>query len=220
MYSTHFKFVFRGVFINTPEQWSFSAKFSRDNPAGADASYGDIDDGAVTSALATFIGGGRFNVRTRATGWRAYQIGTDGLTEGNPLIVELESGSQPTGTGSSTIYPPDVALCITSEAENRGHARFGRLYLPGPATALASDMRLSPTDALDYAEWTSTFLKSVSNAIDLEGLQSSAMLNVSNDATGTRQEVRNLRCGRTLDRISRRRRQMLEDYEVTGTIDW
>jgi len=60
----------------------------------------------------------------------------------------------------------------------------------------------------------------VSNAIDLEGLQSSAMLNISNDADSTRQEVRNIRAGRVYDRISRRRRQMVEEYETTDTIDW
>jgi len=88
--ATHFKFVFRGEFISTPEQWSMSMKFSRDNPAGADASYGDINQGSVDTAVAAFFAGGRFNNRVRCTGWRAYQIGTDGLTEGNPLITEYE----------------------------------------------------------------------------------------------------------------------------------
>lgn len=218
--ATHFKFVFRGEFISTPETWSFSLKYSRDNPAGADASYGDVSSSGVDSAIAAFIANSRFNTRVRCTDWRLYQIGSDGLTEGNPTIREFLTAEMPTGTGNAVLFPPDVALCVTTEAENRGHARFGRFYLPGPNVALGTDLRLSAVDAQDWADHTVTFVKAVSDQIDLEGLQSSEMLNISNDAAATRQTVRNLRVGRVYDRISRRRRQMVEDYVSTGTIDW
>jgi len=217
---THFKIVVRGVFLNTPEEWSFSLKYSRDNPAGADATYTDIVQQGVSDAIATFMGSSTFNTGTRATEWRAYQIGTDGLTEGNPLQVSLGVNGV-TGTGANNKMPTDTAWCVTTEGADRGPARFGRFYLPGINVGLANDFRYSVSDTQATMQLALDFVKEVSDAIDLEGLQSSEMLNISAvGAAGARQTVRNLRLGRVPDRIERRRRQLLEDYEVTGTIDW
>jgi len=65
------------------------------------------------------------------------------------------------------------------------------------------------------------FLKSISDAIDLGGtVQSSAMLNISDDATGTYQDVDHIKVGRRPDRISRRINALQEEYVEGGQIDW
>lgn len=217
---THLKIVFRGDFQGTPEEWSYSTKWSRNVVGGPDATVNDIDQSAVNAALTAFHNNARFPSAVRVQEWRAYQIGTDNLMEGNPLLVDL-SGAPIAGTGVVR-YPPDQALCVTTEAANRGHARYGRFYLPSPSTGLSgTDLRLSVADAQSWVTATTTFLKAVSDAIDVPNtIDSSSMLNISNDATGTWQEVRNIRIGRVLDRIERRRRSLDEAYEASGTIDW
>jgi hypothetical protein len=65
------------------------------------------------------------------------------------------------------------------------------------------------------------FLKDVSDQIDIpDGLVSSSMVNISNDADATHQLVDHIRVGRVMDRISRRRNALKEDYIESGHIDW
>lgn len=217
---THFRIVFRGVFTGTPEEWSFSTKWQREVNGGSDAALDQIDETAVDSALAGFIASSDFQSNTQCTEWRAYQIGTDGKMEGDPLLHTVATTGF-TGTGTTRAYPTDVALCVTTEGDNRGHGRYGRFYLPGPHAQLDSD-RLIATSWLDpMVTHTVAFLKGISDAIDLPSVPySSSMMNVSDDATGSWQNVNNIKIGRVLDRISRRRNKMLEDYHASGTIDW
>lgn len=217
---THLKIVFRGDFAGTPEEWSYSTKWSRAVIGGPDAGVNDINGAAVLTALQAFHNNARFPSAVRVQEWRAYVIGTDGRMEGNPRLEDLSSAPV-AGTGVVR-FPPDQALCVTTEAANRGHARFGRFYLPTPSTGIAgTDLRLSVADAQAWVTATTTFLKAVSDAIDIPGtIESAEMLNISNDATSTFQPVRNIRVGRVLDRIERRRRSLEEAYEASGTIDW
>lgn len=217
----HLRIVFRGVFLNTTEAWSFSTKFSKDNDQGADATVDDIDAGGVLSALGGLIINSSFTNWVRATEWRAYEIGSNGKMTGNPRQVLIASGSQPTGLGALR-YPTDQAICVTTEAENRGHARYGRFYLPSPNVPFQTDGRLSINDATNFMTIVTTFVKGIADSIDLpvDPFEGSSMLNISNDAAATHQVVRNLRVGRVLDRVSRRRRSLKEDHVETGVIDW
>jgi hypothetical protein len=217
---THFRIVFRGVFTGTPEIWSYSTKFSRARPLGEDATLSDISESGVSAAAAAFHEDTMFQDVVRLTEWRAYQIGTDGKMEGDPLLVDLSSDPS-NGTGTTRAYPTDVALCVTTVGSDRGHGRYGRFYLPGPHAQLGSD-RLIATSWLDpVVTRTVQFLKDVSDSIDLPGeIGSSEMLNISNDSSSTSQVVQSVKIGRVLDRISRRRNAMTEDYHDSGHIDW
>lgn len=217
---THFRIVFRGVFEGTPEIWSYSTKWRRDVTTGGDAELGQLIESDITTAATAFHADTMFTQGTRLMEWRAYQIGTDGKMEGDPLITDL-STSTINGTGTARSYPTDVALCVTTEADNRGPAKYGRFYLPGPHAQLGSD-RLIATSWLDpVVTRTVTFLKAISDAIDLPGtIDSAEMLNISALGSGAKQPVNNIRIGRVLDRIERRRNKLLEDYHVSGTIDW
>lgn len=219
----HFKFTFRGIFTNTPEIWSFGCHMSRLFAGAPDAGVDDIDNDAVTSALRALLSNGgssTFGQAVHATDWRAYEIGTNGRMEGNPLVVDVSADSIG-GTGG-TVYPPQVSLCVTTVADNRGPARFGRFYLPGPSASLGSDLRLSAGVADGYGEAATQFLKSVSDAVDALGLRSSSGLNVSGlpSSSGTNQIIDHVEVGRVLDTIRTRRNGMLEDRQVHGHIDW
>jgi hypothetical protein len=93
--------------------------------------------------------------------------------------------------------------------------------VPGPHAELGSD-RLIASSWLDpFVTHTVDFLKGVSGAIDLPiSLASSALQNISNDASSTQQGVDHIKVGRVLDHISRRRSAMLEDYHESAQIDW
>ena len=224
---THMKFVFRGIYFGSEEEWSTSLKVSRDNPGGADASYGEIVESTVDDACAAFFGTSLFSSAVRLTEWRAYVIGTNGLTEGNPMIRELATPIQ--GTASATPrYPSDVAVCVTTEAINRGPARYGRFFLPSPAHPMNNDWRWHPTDITTLLNATVNFAKSVTDAVDLELTQSAELLNISKGTprvpstlvSGVRQTVDRLKIGLRPDRISRRARAHLEEHIASGTIDW
>jgi hypothetical protein len=217
---THFRIVFRGIFDSTPEIWSFSTKWGRARPLGTDATLEDIGESGVTDAVEAYISSTDFQSNVKCTEWRAYQIGTDGKMEGDPMLVDL-STDPPTGTGTTRAYPTNVALCVTTVAEHRGHARYGRFYVPGPHAQLDSDRHVATSWLDPFVTHTVTFLKAVSDSIDLPGeIGSSEMQNISNDASGTFQPVKSIKVGRVLDNISRRRNAMLEDYHDSGDIDW
>lgn len=221
---THFKFTFRGVFLGTPEIWSFGMHFSRTATGNPDAEVTDIDQSAVTAALTGLLTGGGlapFNQYTEATDWRAYQIGTDGKMEGNPLVVDV-SAAHIKGPGGVKL-PPQIALVVTTVASDRGPGRFGRFYLPGPSQTMEADFRLSETNATAYAEAATNFLKAVSDAIDMPGgIDSSECVNISARPApnGTIQVVDHVEVGKVYDTLRTRRNKMLEERHVHGQIDW
>jgi hypothetical protein len=221
---THFKFSMRGRFNNTPEIWSFGFHMSRIQAGFPDAELNDIDESAVTSAFTTLIEGpsdAAISTNVKVVDWRAYVIGTDGRMVGNPLFVDLSTSD--IGGAAGNRYPPQVALAVTLVADNRGPARFGRLFLPGPAEAMGNDMRLSVASATGYAEAVTNFLKDVSDAIDLGGTESAQGENISSRGTGgqgTRQTIDHVEVGRVLDTLRTRRNNLLEERHVHGQIDW
>lgn len=219
---THFKFVFRGVFENTEEEFSFSAKFQRSIAAGPDAELSDIDQAAVTAATAAFYGNGTvggFSASTLLTEWRAYVQDTTNHMEGNPLLVPLAA---PIRGGSPNKFPPQVALCVTTVGDDRGPGRFGRFFLPAP-TAPVVDFRITALAAEAYAEAVTQWLKGISAAIDIPGtIDSAEAINVSTlpAPAGSKQNIDHVEVGRVYDTIQSRRRQLLEERHVHGQIDW
>lgn len=219
---THFKFTFRGHYEGLNEFWSFGCFFSREAAGNPDAETSDINEGAVTTAIATFMADASFGSATRLDDWRAYQIGTNGKMEGNaPLLHLVDPGSPIAGTGGMN-FPPQVAVVATRVAENRGPAKLGRMYLPCMGIPITGGM-LSATNAMNVAVATSAFLKGVSDAIDMPGaLTSSNGLNVSKRPvdTGTLQTVKYIRVGRAFDTMQSRRTNLDEDYQQDSDIDW
>jgi len=216
----HLKIVFRGIFQDTPEQWSFSTKWDNTQFGAPDAGVDDVDVVSIMVAQQVYMNNPRFSNRVRATEMRIYKIGNDGLMEGNPRLYSYGANEEPIGT-AGRIYSPDSALVVTTEAVNRGRARFGRFYLPMPGYVLENDCRLSLANSQDAVNAAVTFLQAVSNNIDLpQSTADAEMLNISAGAIGVSQVVNNIRVGRVLDRVERRRRQLLESYTLSGTIGW
>lgn len=221
---THFRFTVRGNYVGSEETWANAFHFSRNVDAGPDAGLGDIVESGVDDAVAAFYGSGFVAPTIEVVDWRMYVIGTNGKMEGNgPLQRNYETAELRGGAGT-TPYPPQIALCISTVAVNRGAAQFGRFYLPGPTRPFGGDFRISAADAGTYVSLATQFLKDVSDAIDVTFPLQAAGVHVSEgpvgSSTGTIQEIDHVRVGRVYDTIQTRRRSLIEDYQESGHIDW
>lgn len=218
----HFRFTLRGVFTNTPEIWSMGFHMSKTVALGDDTQLGDIDESAVTAAIATWFGRGYIAGNVLLTDWRAYDIGTDGKMVGNGPLLHDASGDAIHGTGAVK-YPTQIALVITLKANNRGPAQYGRMFMPGPVMDLQTDARISDAVAGEVGDFTGLFLKDVSDAIDAVDLNQTSGVNISSHGgggAGTLQVIDHVEVGRTLDTLRTRRNQLVEDRHVSGHLDW
>lgn len=219
----HLKIVFRGTFGTSKEEWSFGTHWSCTRVSSPDAGVDDIDGGKVDDAVAALMGiqgNLHFPADTKATEWRAYVIGPLGTMVGNPRRRIFPTPIP--GMGATT-YPPQVALVVSTIANNRGPGRKGRFYLPAPSNEIDSDMRLSATTTGAAKDAVTTFVKAVSDAIDIPlDVTSSTMLNISGAPapSGSSQVVDHIEVGRVLDTLRSRRKSLLEEYVVGGHIDW
>lgn len=221
----HFKFVVRGVFSGTPEEWSTSCHFTNDqNAIPAHAGLGDVNEGNVTSAVNAYFGSTLFASSVVVSDWRMYKIGTDGHMMDNGPLLHLYTDASIHGSSSPHIFPPQIALCATLVADNRGPAKFGRMFLPSPAVNLDASGRVSTALISQQVDGLVTFLKAVSDSIDLEATQSSKCCNVSpgpaGSSSGTIQDVDHVEMGHALDTIRNRRKSLDEERFVGGQIDW
>jgi hypothetical protein len=93
--------------------------------------------------------------------------------------------------------------------------------LPGIAQGVNTDWRWSVSEVTAMLTPTVTYLKALSDSIDIpDSLVSVPLVNESNVGTGTEQQVDFVRMGRVPDNISRRRNKLLEEYVSSGDIDW
>jgi len=217
---THLRVVFRGIFEGTPETWSFGLKFSRDNTVGADASLSDIDIPGMASHWGVFANTSNAGIPANAalTDVRGYIIGTDGKMEGNPEIFEVTNEDYD-GVVSAK-YPPQICVCVTHVAANRGPARFGRSFLPTALAMDATTSKMTTTTADNFLAAYTFFVKQCSDEIDLELTQSASQLNISAVGAGARQEVDHHEVGLAFDTLRSRRRALVEERRVGAHIDW
>lgn len=220
----HFKFTVRGSFLNSPETWSFGFHMSNDNSTSGNADLSNVHEDQVTAALAALFGAAEMSNKVQVDDWRCYDIGNDGKMRGNGPLLHAFAPNELKGVSSASLYPPQVAVAISTISDNRGPAKRGRFYLPGPTVALANDWRMDIAAATAYAAQATTFLKAVSDSIDLDLAESAYGCNVSpgppGSSTGTLQGIDHIEVGRALDTIRNRRKSLLEEPHVHGHIDW
>jgi hypothetical protein len=153
---------------------------------------------------------------------RLYQIGTDGRAEVDPVIHVIDPPGSIAGAGGMN-YPPQIAVAVTKVSDARGPAKLGRFYLPCLSMPISAGGKMSEADATELLGECVTWLKAISDNIDLPGtLLSSSLCNVSTrgGSTGTLQEVDHLRVGRVFDTLRSRRNAMDEEYVEGSQIDW
>jgi len=223
----HLKVVIRGIFNGTPEIWSYSLKFKSNFTLSEDNKAARLDQAEVKAAITAFHTGGVFTSMVWCTGWRAYDIGTDGKMEGNPVIVDYAGADIAKGGGGANL-PITTSMCITTEAANRGPGRYGRFFLPLPSQNVGTDGRWSTAGVDSVMNATLTFVKAISAASKPNDVV--PMLNISAESTGSSkgygahgpesQEVKRLKAGLVPDVIQSRSNKLLEEYRQTSDISW
>lgn len=209
----HNRFVVRGEFGNEVEIWSNSLHFKTEFPAQSDVLPQDWDEGDVTAAVDAFYGSALFGDSCKVTGWRGYQIGADGRLIGNNIKI-VEYATPVPGSGT-TRYPPQVALCISLWAANRGPAQHGRVFLPSPARQLVgSTQTVTSGDTTEYLAAFKTYIEALKDAMYPITAEGECLENVSKVGAGTNQEVVEYRAGQALDTIRTRRNKLLENYTI------
>ena len=216
----HMRIVFRGEFTGSPETWSFSQKFTSTLTGSFDADASDVHLDQCGEAFDAYFhqAAAQWPSSAKLTDIRAYKIGTNGKTEGDPNILDVSALDY--RGASQVVYPPQVCLVMTHVAEHRGPARFGRVFLPTSAP-VGADFRISPTVADNIRQQYVEFAKDVSDAVDLELAVSADMLNISSiGPEGASQAVHHVEVGLALDTLRSRRRALLEERRASGQIDW
>lgn len=211
-YPKHNRLVIRGKFNSTPEIWTYSLKFKSVVTGGIDVLPQAWNATAVTAAINAFHNTAQFGSATEVWGWRGYQIGSDGLLVGDNLKI-VEYSSAIAGT-SANILPTQVAAVLSLQGANRGPARNGRCYLPGPASNLSTtDRRMSVAYTTSLLSTFKTMIEALKNAMYDVTVLNESLVNVSPSGTGVMQDVVKYRCGRVYDTVRTRRNKMLEDYQ-------
>lgn len=197
---------------------------SRDQAATPDATLDDIHDGEMLAAGNTFFGSTLIGANCLFDEVRVYQVGTNGLMEGNGPLIEANPPGGVPGTGSAWKYPTQIALAVTTVAVNRGPAKRGRFYIPAPIRSIVSAGQITATDASDYLLAAQTLLKSCTDAVGLASTADAVGLNISpgpaGSTTGTKQKIDHLEVGRVYDTLRSRRNKLDEARVVGSTISY
>jgi hypothetical protein len=214
------RLVWRGIFDESEEEWTFGLNFTKEKAGSADVELAELDDTAIKAATAAFMNTNLFGPGVKCMEIRGYDIGTDGKMVGEPRYVTNGTSHIAAGTGTSR-FPPQVALVATLRAAQRGPARLGRIYLPGPAQTIGSDWRLSVANQTNYLNAVVTFIKAAANSWNAsDPLFDVAAVNVSKVGAGALQRVEFVSVGRVLDTQRRRRNKLVEERVESGDIDW
>lgn len=205
----HLHVDWRGIFVGTNETWSHGLNLRhRDDPTRV--KLNDLVGAWATMAQGILSGG------VQLTDVRVYRIGSNGRMIGNPHVKMLSPEEGPRGNGTGLVYPSQIALAVTLEGPNRGPARFGRFYLPGPNMALQADGRMSESHQTIALGFLREFLFKARDSYDLLGGPDVVDLNpinvstLGNDGAGTYQEITRVGLGRVFDTQRRRRRSLDE----------
>jgi hypothetical protein len=219
---THIKITFEGIFAPTAEIFTFSMKFTNTGgPFGInDADAQDVHLDQVETATRAFWNTNSFGTGIRVTEFNSYLIGPTGAMVGNPQ--NRMASPVITGTAAAGFrYPLQTSLCVTTVANNRGPARFGRFFLPQVAHDIDGMGQYDLTAMNSLLVKLVTWTKAVSDAVDIPAFTSGVSLaNISSIGTGTMQVVDHLELGLRPDVMRSRANKIPESRLKSAHIDW
>lgn len=156
------------------------------------------------------------------------QIGTDGKTSLSN-VVYAPYGTAITGVDGGPVYPPQIALVASLENSGaRGLAAKGRMYLPGIASAVGLDGKITGSHSLSIAN----AMKDLITAINAAAPAGEKVLLASQGrrtkgpdgkytpvpGTAVSAAVNRVRVGSVLDTQRRRRNQLVEVYQSAAIV--
>jgi hypothetical protein len=204
-FPTYDQWTFSGVFGSTSapvEIWSFSIKCQPTVGDQVGAAASAADGNTAYGFLQPIMPSSTILTRVRYS-----KHGSDGrvLTDTAGAYLQADSAATKAGTKTgATIYPLQVALCVSLLSDRAGSVGKGRFFLPAPGFALGADYRMSTADQVTTADAVESFL----NALHVEGTTPLVVAS----SKGTRSEVQRFKLGRVMDTQRSRRSALLEGY--------
>lgn len=125
------------------------------------------------------------------------------------------------GGTSGNVHPNQITVVVTLTTDvTRGPANKGRLYAPMPAIAVADTGLISVGDAQNLRDRYSAFLTALNDApgLDTGGTPDVCVMSRKSGSPATH-IVTGVKVGRALDTQRRRRRSLVENYELGDVSD-
>jgi hypothetical protein len=193
------------------EQWSFGVRFASNR-------FNTASDAVVGALAAAWGAAGSMqtihNNTVNLTKVRVAQVDATGHVEqGTSGAFNQRDwvGVSPGGATGSTVYPPQCAVVASLISARAGATGKGRIFLPVTVKPLvATDLRMSITDAQSIADATKVFLNLLVAVDPSSPVQTKGPVVAS--SKGYLSPVLSVRVGRTIDTMRSRRRDIPEGY--------
>lgn len=159
--------------------------------------------------------------RTILTRVRCALIGADGLTAKDPAGTYVQGDAALSTAGSSTpMYPPQVALAVTTQSLADGPTGRGRFYLPMPGMSVGDDLRLTALQADGFAtNVAKPFLDGINASLAERPYGRLVVASAGSALKGIPPALRPINevlVGRALDTIRTRRNNLVEEYAAAA----
>lgn len=223
----HLSLRFDYVVAGTLETASTHIAYALNTPGwdGAEAALAELDwtaDGSaftVTEAWATFMG-------TSGLGWAGYSslvgariaaVGTNGLELGDAKVYEDTGPS----VGAETSCPAQCSIVLSLRSGSTfGAANYGRMFIPHVRPSQTSNTPfINPTLVTSILAAARTAVNAITTALSLEvtdGIEPHIMTNTASGTPNPSKRVAQLWLGNVIDTQRRRRRDLVEVYNVLG----
>jgi len=225
MYDTaHYQLTFGGTQVTDAEIWQCGLRYAPSEPATAQEllsklpqiSVSDIFDD-VSKIIQGGSTGAQYTNSQRLTFAKLAVIGQDGKYAGAPKAYSGLVLGPFTGSSAS---PPQLALCVTLDSEQRfGRAQKGRIYLPCPYTMVMTEDPITgqiPSAAANHMrDKVDTMIDDVQGEISTIGTEVYAAI-MSPAGAGTTNPILRLAVGTVIDTQRRRRSALVETYSYVA----
>lgn len=124
----------------TETDWKITGNWGISGGPGLTFSPDDYLDGQVAPAFRTWIAAGAMSSLVQLTSCKVYPIGSPTgravpappYSQGTPIVLDWTQNF-PVGTGTSGVFPPQIALVASHTTPQPGRRGRGRMFLPGLA---------------------------------------------------------------------------------------
>jgi hypothetical protein len=211
-FAPHLRLSVRGAYASPTgdvEQFQFGLAL-RANPVGAPQvpTPGRLDN--CVQAIRQYWGDNRVQTSNAhiIREVKLAPIGPDGRYTGDPQIAGVEIA----GPNARRMYPPQVALVVSTQTARRGPSGRGRVYLPAPLFDVDGSWVVPAGNAQGLADTFAAMLVDLATTGSDNRPVADLLTPVLASSKGTLDPILSVRVGRAFDTVRSRRRSLSEAY--------
>lgn len=207
---------FSGTMFGGAEEWSTGFWLGLENDDAPLPTEGCAE--ALRDLWITFFEAGTTSISQQYlfTQVKVAAINATGFTDLANVVYAYPAGTVDGGNGTETL-PPQCSVVATLLSDRpRGLASKGRMYLPGIATAIGSNGKMSTIRRDTIAANLKTFFDGVRGSFDVTGTPILAAKGTGAFPALTAQNdfIESIRIGDVIDTQRRRRNGLVESYKA------